>query len=185
MMGSDLVTEKMTISDFLHDQIGTEFKLSLTAQKDLEKNEGHGESQFFWSFAKKLNLKMGPEFFEDFDVNDSFQLIDQYGRLTYFSFSIARLLKFDMDHVLNTPFDELFQRDPFTEKRIMEKFMSIVESPQLSVFDLTDIPVHVVQQKGFPLDSYSVALKKAYRVYQGNGQPYGLILRLDVKLLQN
>lgn len=174
-----------TVADFIHSEITNAYKdVYAAATEDFEK-DNIGEALFFWSFLKELKLKVHSKFFEDFQYHDGFQIVDQYGRLTYFSLNIAKLLKFDLDHVLNTPFDELFERDPFMTKRIMESFVKIMSSPRDQVFDLADIPQHVVKQIGFPNDSYTVCFKKAYPVYQHDGILYGYVLRLDVNPLDH
>jgi hypothetical protein len=175
----------LELQNFVHGEITEAYKnQTVSALKDLEKNS-IGESQFFWSFMKEMGLKVHSDFFKDFQFGDGFQVLDQMGRLTYFSLNIARLLKFDLDHVLQTPFDELFERDPFMTKRIMDSFLKIMASPNHVVHDLTGIPKHEVKQIGFPSDSYYVSFKKAYPVYMNDGTFYGFVLRLDIEKILN
>ena len=98
---------QVPLTDFIHGEASSSYlKLVSSAYEDLEKNPT-GESQFFWNFLKSLNLRVNQRFFDDFQFNDGFQIVDQAGRLTYFSLNIARLLRFDIEHVLKTPFDQL------------------------------------------------------------------------------
>ena len=176
---------QLNINDFVYHGVSDTFlKTFAAASSDLEKSI-EGEAQFFWNFLKDSNLRVHSEFFEDFQMNDGFQIVDQSGRLTYFSMNIAKLLRFDLEHVLSTPFDELFERDPFMTKRIMDSFFKIMTHHERQVFDLTEIPKHVVRQIGFLNDSYFVSFKKAYPVFIDKGMFYGFVLRLDVKTVQN
>lgn len=173
------------LQDYIHGELTDAYKNQVfAALNDLENNPV-GESQFFWHFMKNMGLKVHPDFFKDFQFGDGFQIVDQMGRLTYFSLNIAKLLKFDLDHVLQTPFDELFERDPFMTKRIMDLFLRILAGPNKDAFDLTVIPKHEVKQIGFPNDSYYVSFKKAYPVYLSDGTFYGFVLRLDVERALN
>lgn len=173
------------LKQFIHGEISGSYReIYAMAYEDLDRNP-RGEAQFFWNFLRSLNLKVDQRFFEDFQYNDGFQILDQMGRLTYFSLNIAKLLKFDIEHVLSTPFDQLFERDPFVTKRVFECFTKIMTSPKREVCDLDDIPLHVVKQVGFPDHSYTVAFKRAYPVYTSDNVFYGFVLRLDVKPVQN
>lgn len=147
--------------------------------EDLFKEE-NTQARFFWSFLKKVNLRVHPGFFVDFDSHDGFQLVDLQGRLTYHSLNVATKLKFTLEEVLEKPFDELFERDPFVTRQIMNVFVEIISSQEMRVFDLSAIPQHRVQQKGFANSDYLVKFKKAYPVKNQDGTFYGFVLSLNV-----
>lgn len=155
-------------------------ELLQSAYEDLFKDE-NGQARFFWNFLKEVGLKVHPGFYIEFNPYDGFQLLDQYGRLTYFSLNIAKKLRFTLDHVVQTPFDQLFERDPFITKQIMDVFLKMISGNKAEVYDISIIPKHTVKQVGFPEHDYSVEFKKAYPVHTKDGSFYGYVLRLDVQ----
>jgi hypothetical protein len=168
------------LAEFIYNPTLDQISQYYLAMSDLER-EPSGEAVFFWAFLKDLGLKVHHEFFQDFNFHDGFQIVNQEGRLVYFSTNIALKLKHDLPTVLSTPFEELFERDPFMSKRIMDGFVQLLTGPKNQSYDLSGVPKHPVKQKGFPDSDYTVEFKKAYPVHQKDGSFYGFVLRLDVQ----
>lgn len=171
---------KVEIFDFVHTPRQDQASKYFLAMTDLEK-EKSGEAVFFWAFLRDVGLRVNHEFFEDFNFHDGFQIVNSKGQLVYFSTNIALKLRHDLPTVLRTPFDELFDRDPFMTRRIMDGFIQLLNGPKDQCFDLSSVPRHVVRQKGFPDYDYTVQFLKAYPVHKEDGSFYGFVLRLDAK----
>lgn len=168
------------ILEFVRDPHLDQASKYYLAMTDLEK-EKSGEAVFFWAFLRDVGLRVHREFFEDFNFRDGFQIVNSHGQLVYFSTNIALKLRHDLPTVLTTPFEELFERDPFMTKRIMEGFIQLLSGSKEQTYDLSAIPRHVVRQKGFPDHDYTVQFLKAYPVHKEDGSFYGFVLRLDVQ----
>jgi hypothetical protein len=166
--------------DFVHNPEIDQVSKYYLAMTDLEKEKSE-EAVFFWSFLRTSGLRVHHQFFEDFNFHDGFQIVNEQGQLVYFSSNISLKLRHDLDTVVRTPFDELFERDPFMSKRIMDGFIQLLTGPKTQSYDLSSVPRHVVRQKGFPDHDYTVQFIKAYPVHRKDGHFYGFVLRLNVQ----
>ncbi len=163
----------------LRGLVGEAYKRTLEASGDLL-NEKFGRAEFFWSFMQKLGLELHPDFFKDFTLDRGFQLMDARGHLVYFSPNIAKFLKFPIDHVLQTPFENLFRRDPAISEMITERFIHGLQTGDVT--DLARIPKHTVQQIGYEQFDYSVEFIKAYPAHFRDGVLYGFVIASNVSM---